>query len=274
MSLARRALWIIDRHLAGELTLAGIAEGCGVSRHHLAHAFAAATGQPVMAYVRARRLSEAARALTSGAESILDLALEAGYASHEAFTRAFRGQFGVTPEAARLTDVASRLCLVEPLLLPDVEIAPPPVPQLAHAGPLQAAALRQRYRFGELRTIPGQWRRFAEVLETLRPRLRSTPLGVVTGGHADGHLDYLCAAELDHLDDLPAGLTRLRLRAADYAIFRHDGHVSSLPGTYASVWERWPCERPAADAPLVERHNATFNPATGEGGLTLWVPLA
>lgn len=273
MSLVRRALWIVDRNLAAELSLAGIAAGCGVSRHHLAHAFGATTGQPVMTYVRARRLSEAARALADGAGSILDLALEAGYASHEAFTRAFRAQFGVTPEAARRADVASGLRLVEPLVLPDAAMAPPAAPRLTHAGPMQAAALRERYRFGELGTIPGQWRRFAAMLGDLLPRMTAAPVGVVAATHVDGQLDYLCAAELDRLDDLPAGLTRLRLSAADYAVFRHDAHVSSLSATYARVWNHWPCERPAAEAPSLERHNPAFDPATGEGGLTLWIPL-
>ncbi|MGE5157753.1 MAG: helix-turn-helix domain-containing protein [Gemmatimonas sp.] len=65
----------------------------------MVRAFAAATGFSVMRYVRARRLSEAARALARGAPDILSLALEADYGSHEAFTRAFRDHFGMTPEA-------------------------------------------------------------------------------------------------------------------------------------------------------------------------------
>jgi len=54
-----------------------------------------------MRYVRARRLTEAARALVSGAPGILAAALDARYGSHEAFTRAFGEQFDLTPEAIR-----------------------------------------------------------------------------------------------------------------------------------------------------------------------------
>jgi AraC family transcriptional regulator len=32
--------------------------------------------------------------------------------------------------------------------------------------------------------------------------------------------------------------------------------------------------RAMADAPVSERHNPTFDPRTGEGGPTLWIPLA
>jgi AraC family transcriptional regulator len=48
-----------------------------------------------MRYVRGRRLTEAAKVLSDGAPDILTVALDAGYGSHEAFTRAFRDQFGV-----------------------------------------------------------------------------------------------------------------------------------------------------------------------------------
>jgi AraC family transcriptional regulator len=37
----------------------------------------------------------------AAAPDLLDLALEAGYNSHEAFTRVFRDQFGFTPESIR-----------------------------------------------------------------------------------------------------------------------------------------------------------------------------
>src|SRR3954467_9125543 len=101
MNPAQKALWYIESHLANALTLDEIAAVGGVSRFHMVRAFAAATGLPVMRYVRARRLTEAARGLAKGALDILALALEADYSSHEAFTRAFRDHFGITPEAVR-----------------------------------------------------------------------------------------------------------------------------------------------------------------------------
>jgi AraC family transcriptional regulator len=59
--LAENVLWAIERNLDRPLTLAELADACGVSHFHLAHAFGRATGFSVMHYVRARRLTEAAR---------------------------------------------------------------------------------------------------------------------------------------------------------------------------------------------------------------------
>src|SRR6267154_6458396 len=117
MNPAQKALWYIESHLAEALTLDEIAGVAGISRFHMVRAFAAATGFSVIRYVRARRLSEAARALAGGAPDILSLALDADYSSHEAFTRAFRDYFGVTPEAVRSSTCLDNLRLQEPIVM-------------------------------------------------------------------------------------------------------------------------------------------------------------
>src|SRR3979409_2723569 len=116
MNPAHKALWFIESHLADELTLDEIAAIGGVSRFHMVRAFAAATGLSVMRYVRARRLSEAARALAGGAPDILRVALDADYGSHGAFTRAFREHFRDTPEAVRAETLIDNLKLPQPTI--------------------------------------------------------------------------------------------------------------------------------------------------------------
>ena len=86
---AGKALWYIESHFGQEITLDVLAETVGVSRYHLSRAFGLATGSSVMQYVRARRLTKAARSLAAGAPDILAVALDAGYGSHEAFTARF-----------------------------------------------------------------------------------------------------------------------------------------------------------------------------------------
>jgi AraC family transcriptional regulator len=110
-----RTLWFIENRLSGDISLRAIAASVGGSSHHLARAFGAATGHSLMRYARGRRLSEAARSLAAGAPDIISVALEAGYGSHEAFTRAFRDQFGITPEECRAAGRLDVLKLVDPI---------------------------------------------------------------------------------------------------------------------------------------------------------------
>src|ERR1043165_216299 len=139
MNPAQKALWYIESNLASTLTLEEVAAIAGVSRFHLVRAFAAATGLSVMRYVRARRLTEAARALADGAPDILAVALDADYGSHEAFPRAFREHFGITPEAVRGAAQLGNLQLQEPIVMNSTVIDNLPSPRFETAKPLLVA---------------------------------------------------------------------------------------------------------------------------------------
>src|SRR5512138_542944 len=118
MEPVSKALWYIESHFGRALDLDEIAQVGGVSRFRLSRLFGALVGRSVFDYVRGRRLTEAARSLSRGAPDILAVALEAGYSSHEAFTRAFRGQFGAAPQDVRAERRLDHLDLVEPLRMP------------------------------------------------------------------------------------------------------------------------------------------------------------
>ena len=63
MNPVEKAIWYIESHSEDEICLDDIATVVGVSSFHLVRAFGAVTGMSVMRYVRARRLSEAAKLL-------------------------------------------------------------------------------------------------------------------------------------------------------------------------------------------------------------------
>jgi AraC-like DNA-binding protein len=72
----------------------------GYSENHLRQKFYNVTGETPSAYMRRRRLTEAARALIAG-ERIVDVAATYGYSSQDNFTTAFKSWFGMTPGELR-----------------------------------------------------------------------------------------------------------------------------------------------------------------------------
>ena len=275
MSLTNKALFIIERNLSRDLSLAEIAGLCGVSRFHLAHAFGESAGRPVMEYVRGRRLTEAATALASGAADILGLALDSGYASHEAFGRAFKAQFGKTPEEIRKCESVSGLTLIDPVRYLEPAAMKLEDPRFENVGELLFVGLGERMVYGDPKDIPGQWQRFMSgPYHAIEHKKQPIPVGVTTR-MADGEMLYVCAAEVTRFGKIPAGLMTLTLAPAHYAVFAHNGHVSVLPQTYAAIWNDWfPQSGVApAEAPGFERHNETFDPRTGDGGVTIWLPV-
>lgn len=270
-----KAIWYIESHLDEQDGLEAIADACGVSRFHLVRAFAAATGQSLMRYRRNRRLSEAARGLAGGANSITEVAFSAGYASHEAFTRAFRDRFGMTPEACRKRGDLSHVTLTEALRMEPATAAPIEPERITAFGPILLAGLAGRYRMDDLTGIPGQWQRFNAGAATIAHRIGDAAYGVCYNVDDEGNMDYLCGFEVAHYSDQPAKTERLQLPQATFAVFAHRAHVASIGATWRAIWETWlPASgRSVLEAPTFELYGPRFDPVTGLGGFEIFVPL-
>ena len=275
MNPAQKALWFIESHLARELTLDEIAGVAGISRFHLVRAFAPATGMSVMRYVRARRLSEAARALAAGAPDILTLALDADYGSHEAFTRAFRDHFGVTPEAVRNLARIDYIKLQEPIQMDSTAADNLQVPRFELGKPLLVAGPGGRYSSENGAGIPGQWQRFHQCVADIPNRIGKLAFGVCCNGDDAGNFDYIAGVEVSDFSGLPREFARVRIPEQRYAVFTHNDHVSTIRRTVNTIWNHWLPRSglKAADAPSFERYDENFNPLTGDGGLEIWVPV-
>ena len=271
-----KALWFIETHFAGEITLDEIAAVSGVSRYHLSRAFGAAFEHPVMRYVRGRRLTEAARSLANGAADILPVALDAGYGSHEAFTRAFREQFGVTPESVRAQRHVENLVLVEPIKMDDTPYATLEPPRFETGKPLLIAGLSARYNGETSAGIPAQWQRFVPYIGNVPGQVGGrVAYGVRCNSDDAGNMDYVCGVEVSDFSDLPAELTGIRIAPRRYAVFAHRDHISTIRRTWHTIWNKWLPEsgHEPADAPDFERYGETFDPVRGTGGVEIWVPL-
>ncbi len=72
-----------------------------MSRSHFDRVIRAVAGEPPIAFRRRLLLERAAYRLAIAGDDILEIALEAGYSSHEAFVRAFRRAYGVNPSEWR-----------------------------------------------------------------------------------------------------------------------------------------------------------------------------
>ncbi len=91
----------IESRLTEALDVDELARQAFFSKTHYQRLFRAIVGEPVMEYVKNRRLQLACGDVYAGSSGILDIALRYGYESHEGFTRAFKAYFGVTPSDYR-----------------------------------------------------------------------------------------------------------------------------------------------------------------------------
>jgi AraC family transcriptional regulator len=275
MNPAEKALWFVESHFARDISLDEVAAVGGVSRYHMTRAFAAATGMSVFAYAKARRLSEAAKKLSQGAPDILTVALDAGYGSHEAFTRAFRDQFGVTPEQLRQGRILDIIQLVEPIAMADTPPATLAPPRIETGRTLLIAGLSERYTHATSAAIPSQWQQFHPHIGHVPGQIGNIAYGVFHNIDDSGNMDYITGVEVADFSDLPKTFARLRIPEHLYAVFSHQGHISAIRGTMHAIWNSWlpQSDYQASDAPGFERYDERFNPDTGLGGFEIWIPV-
>ena len=95
----------IENNLMRDIEFSRISRLAGCSEYHFRRMFSFLSGMPVGEYIRRRRLSLAGILLQSGSEKVIDLALQLGYESPEAFSKAFLAMHGVTPSQAKKGNV-------------------------------------------------------------------------------------------------------------------------------------------------------------------------
>lgn len=81
--------------------LVDLATEDGRSPYHLQKVFSAELGESPLRYRRRVRLQRAAASLLVTRKSILEIALDAGFDTHEGFSRAFRAMFYISPREFR-----------------------------------------------------------------------------------------------------------------------------------------------------------------------------
>lgn len=210
------------------------------SLFHFLRMFEVVTGMGPSEYSRRRRLSRASVDLAAGSDKVIDVALRYGYETPEAFAKAFKRLFGLTPSEAKVPGTVLktwpplRLAVVlqgsQPLRYRIVE-----APDLLVTG----WTLRTGCEGGRnFREIPQFWNTLASQgrVEALNPWMG-------TWGHLGVCCDWTPSREeftylvgvVSSAPELPEGTKTVKIPAATYAVFTS---VGPMPQAIQDVWLR------------------------------------
>ena len=279
--IKRSLLWI-EEHLDTDFPADQPARAACLSEYHFRRLFKAITGLSPGLYIKKRRLTRAAAALTETRQSVIEIALGGGYQTQESFTRAFHELFGVTPAQYRKnpTDISG-------LVQPPIDEA-----MFAHittGGISMQPDIRARERFyvaglgddfevGQGDEIGKLWERF----NAMRKEVFGPPVvdyGVCRGAliHGAPGREFHYTAATGVPDDFlpPPGIEKIEIQAGSYAVFIHKGPVRDLKKTNHYIWKIWLPKSgyEPANAPDFERYDGRFDANTMTGEIEIWVPL-
>lgn len=146
----QRRLNLVLRHIEDNLdqppSLDQLSQIACFSSYHFHRIFTSMMGESVAAYIRRLLLQRAAIQLSYSKDRIIDLALKAGYDSADAFTRAFRANFGVSPSTYRNNGgslaLAAQRSVGAPLFYHQHQGVPPMNVEIKRFPPRLAVAIR------------------------------------------------------------------------------------------------------------------------------------
>lgn len=99
----QKVIVYIAQHLNEKLSLDQLSDIACISKYHFHRLFTAHVGLSVQQYIRWLRLKKSAHQLiVESDKSIINIAIDAGFESHEAFSRAFKQASGFSPKAFRM----------------------------------------------------------------------------------------------------------------------------------------------------------------------------
>lgn len=276
------------------LDLEGLARSAAFSPFHFHRIFRGMLGETPLQMHRRLRLERAAWSLIDGDASVTRIAFDAGYDTHEAFTRAFRDHFGRPPSEFR-TGAPKPHAPYTPIRLPTrsgVHFDPDPLAELRIQFPTgdhdmdvhieefpetHVAAVRHvgpYHRIGEafmkLGGIAGQAGLFKPgsfMLGVYHDHPETTP---------EEELRSDAAISVPEGTEIPEGLVGLTLPGGKCGRYTHVGPYEGLPNAWDKLWGEWlpgSGERPR-EAPNLEiyRNDPSQTPAE-ELRTDLYVPL-
>jgi AraC family transcriptional regulator len=270
-----RGVDFIEEHLLEPVALADAAKQAGFSLHYFSRLFRVLTGEPFGAYLRRRRMTVASERLaTEGPKlRLVELAFDCGYDSQEAFTRAFKSCFGLTPGAYRRRRPAGgmrRRRRIDAETLTHLSEVLEMEPEICEIDSFVVAGVRERFDEETKNGIPALWGRFLPLLPDI-PHKRPGTYGLCTNANpGDGSFDYVAGVAVERVDRLPEGTIAESVPRQTYAVFKHhirslDLHAELQP-TVRWIWSTWLPASPFeyVGGPDFERYPPDFEPKPGK----------
>jgi AraC family transcriptional regulator len=242
----------IAAHLDEALALDTLARRACLSPFHFHRVFRGMVGETPMEVVRRLRMERAAWKLASSQQPVTAIAFDAGFETHESFTRAFRASYSTPPSgfrerqhprielaapcgvhydpSGRVTDFIPRDSGGRSM---DVTIKQFPelrVGAIRHIGPYNQISIA----FGQLGQIAGSAGLFAHAGAAMVALFHDVPENT-----PQDQLRSDAAIVVPEQVALPAGLAEQRIPSGEYASTVHVGPYEQLGDTWSRLMGEW-----------------------------------
>jgi AraC family transcriptional regulator len=244
-----KAIEYIEQNLDDKLLSENIAKAAGYSLYHLTRIFTAVIGEPIGSYIQSRRLSNSCKKLLYSNKRIIDIAIESGFGSSEAFSRAFKSVYGVSPVVYRKNNsdlyIGSKMMIDREALLHLAE-GITIKPRIVKIDKIFVAGIRGETSILH-NILPDLWNSLFDICNQIPNAYEARRFGICetdrkkTNISKDGNVTFseTVGLEVDDFKCLPRNMNTKIIRGGRYAVFTHKGTVATLIKTYDYLWGSW-----------------------------------
>lgn len=231
----------ICAHLDEDLSLARLSEVAGFSKFHFHRQFSAFTGFPLASFVRLCRLKRAAYLLAfDPSRSVLEVALDAGFAGPEAFARAFKELHEQTPSEFRQAPRWAAWAAQRPFPRPMTEVLMQP--EIVEFAPTRVAVLEHRGPPGTLMATVTRfiaWRRGCQDSPVATRRTFGIGYDDPTTTEPSEYRFDVCGELGGELTPNTAGVIEKTIPGGRCAVARHVGSTDAIGDSVRSLFRDW-----------------------------------
>lgn len=283
MKRFQRGIDFIEGHLFEPFTLDDVASAAALSTYHFARTFRVLMGETVMDYARRRRLTLAAVRLVDEDIRLIDLALASKFESQEAFSRAFKKQFHVTPGDFRKSGtrlMANTLNAPDLSQLVHTKEKITMEPKFVETEEFKVIGLMANFNDDTKKGIPELWSIFGPRMGEVTARIEGTTYGVCFPTALDEeNFDYMAAVPVENFETVPEGMVARTVPAHKFAVFTHktgdDSLHNDLQKSVQYIWGTWLPNSgyEHAKVPDFELYDERMDAMTGKGEFDLYLPV-
>lgn len=240
-----KAIGYIEEHLNENIGLHEVSKAAGYSYYHMTRIFSSVLGESVGKYINRRRLYIASEKLIYTSNRIIDIALDCGFETPEAFSRAFKLVFDCTPTDYRRAGLNQVTSAKRKMLPTDVY-------HIAHnISHIPTICLLKENRIVGIRgittlsdnQIPQLWKQFLSFNDNFATKeigyeICETQQTTYTK-EGDVSFSVFIGIPAECLDNIPKDFIEKKLIGGKYAVFTHYGTFANLFQSYQYIYGTW-----------------------------------
>jgi AraC family transcriptional regulator len=241
----------IEARLHAKITLDDIAGHTGISKYYLHRMFRALTGEAIIEYVQARKLTASLHELFHTKMRMVDIAMEYGFEHEQSYIRAFKKRFGYTPFRVRSGPVSLGIReKINPADILTVSNSVTYKPFYVYRPMFNLVGCRHKILSKSGANAANAYGRdFFYNLRSQVPNTTDPPVyyGYTDwSGYEDGYIYYMPSVQVPDLTAVPVAMTGVTIPAHKYVVFRFVGffHPDEINGRQVGrllvhLYRRW-----------------------------------